>query len=136
MSKQTKKSRYPSRYSTNKFVTAAQYITELICEKKAKQDKKELPLKFWDLPEWNKYYRQQIVAANQLLKQYKEKAVIAALKNPKSFYTYSLRAPFLKKLIEQEEAKIIEIEPKSFDHTQKNKPHQYKKEGLLDKLDG
>ena len=46
--KRTQKSRYPSRYSPDGWVHAAQYITELICEKKAKADKiGELPLKLW-----------------------------------------------------------------------------------------
>jgi len=52
--KQTQKSKYPSRYSPNGWVHAAQYVTELICEKKAKTEGKELPLKFWELKEWLK----------------------------------------------------------------------------------
>ena len=44
-------SKYPSRYSDGKKVTAAQYITELICEKRAVKDKKELPNNFWKLPQ-------------------------------------------------------------------------------------
>jgi len=32
--------KYISKYSNNKFVSAAQYITEIICEHKAKKDKK------------------------------------------------------------------------------------------------
>jgi chorismate-pyruvate lyase len=44
----TNKSRYPSRYSPNGWVSAPQYITELVCEKKAQKEKKELPMKFWE----------------------------------------------------------------------------------------
>ena len=43
--------KYISKYSNGKEVSAAQYITELICENKAKQDKKDLHYKFdhdWD----------------------------------------------------------------------------------------
>ena len=49
--KRTEKSKYPSRYSPNGWVHSAQYITELICEKKAKTEGKELPIKIWELKE-------------------------------------------------------------------------------------
>ena len=38
---------YPSRYSNGKTVSAAQYITELICEHKANIEKLDLHYKFW-----------------------------------------------------------------------------------------
>lgn len=97
--------KYPSRYSPNGKVHAAQYITELICEKKAVKDKKELPIKFWKLTEWNRYYRYQIMLANVLLKKYSAKAIIAALMDKKSRNVYSLRSPFLEKLIKEYEHK-------------------------------
>lgn len=92
MAKQrTEKSKYPSRYSPQGFVTAAQYVVELCCEKKARKEKKDLPTQFWQLPEWQKFYKSQVNSANKLVKQYGELAVIAALKNPKSSWMYSLR---------------------------------------------
>jgi lantibiotic modifying enzyme len=99
-------STYPSRYSNGKLVTAAQYITELICEKKAKLDKTELPQKFWELKVWNTYYRQQIVAANKLLKEYSGEAIAKALKSEKAWNIFSLRAPHLKDIIVAEEEKL------------------------------
>ena len=39
--------KYPSRYSNGKQVSAAQYITEVICEHKAKIDGLDLNYKFW-----------------------------------------------------------------------------------------
>ena len=39
--------KYPSKYSNNKTVSAAQYITEIICEKKAKREGKDLHYIFW-----------------------------------------------------------------------------------------
>ncbi len=102
MAKQrTEKSKYPSRYSPNGWVHAAQYITELICEKKAQVDKKELPLKFWELEEWLKFYRYQITLANKLIKEYGEHVIISALKDNRMWKTYSLRSPFLKNVIEE-----------------------------------
>tara|TARA_Y100001937_G_C7130514_1_gene337091 strand:+ start:3502 stop:3936 length:435 start_codon:yes stop_codon:yes gene_type:complete len=99
--KRTEKSKYPSRYSPNGWVHAAQYITELICEKKAQIDKKELPLKFWELKEWLKFYRYQITLANKLIKEYGEHVIISALRDNRMWKTYSLRSPFLKNVIEE-----------------------------------
>jgi len=100
--KRTQKSRYPSRYSPDGWVHAAQYITELICEKKAKADKiGELPLKFWELKDWLKFYKYQITLANKLIKQYGEHVIISALNDKRMWKTWSLRSSFLKNVIEE-----------------------------------
>jgi hypothetical protein len=101
--------KYPSRYSNEKFVSAAQYITEIICEKKAKIDKEDLHHRFWTNKKWSSFFRNQIATANQLVSKYGEKAVIRALKNPKTERIYSLRAPHLLPIIEQE-AEIVSKE--------------------------
>ena len=104
----TEKSRYPSRYSPEGWVSASQYITELICEKKARTDKKELPIKFWEIKEWCTYYKYQITLANKLIKSHGEDVVIAALKDDRCWSTYSLRAPRLKQVIEEKEKEKVE----------------------------
>lgn len=98
--------KYPSRYSNGKSVSGAQYITEIICEKKALLDKEDLHYRFWTLPKWEKFYRNQIASANKLIKKYGEKAVIRALNNPKASRIYSLRAPHLPAIIELEAKKL------------------------------
>lgn len=94
--------KYISKYSNGKYVTPAQYITELICENKAKQEKKDLYFKFWTSNEWSIYYRNQIATANQLVKKYNPQAIIRALKTQQAAKIYSLRAPHLLPIIEQE----------------------------------
>lgn len=101
--------KYPSRYSNDKFVSAAQYVTEMICEKKAKMDKQDLHHKFWTNKKWSAFFRNQIATANKLIQKYGEKPVIRALNNPKTERIYSLRAPHLIPIIEQE-AKLVENE--------------------------
>ena len=96
--------KYPSRYSNEKFVSAAQYITEMICEKKAKIDKEDLHHRFWTSKKWSSFFRNQIATANKLVTKYGEKAVIRALKNPKAERMYSLRAPHLLAIIDKHEA--------------------------------
>lgn len=94
---------YPSKYSNGKSVSAAQYITELICEKKAKLDKKDLHYRFWVSPEWESFYRNQISSAHKLLKKYSDVAVVRALKNTRAEKIFSLRAPHLPPIIEHEQ---------------------------------
>jgi hypothetical protein len=105
--------KFISRYSNNKEVSAAQYIVELICEKKAKLDKKDLHYRFWLTNEWASYYRNQIATAHQLVKKYNPIAIVKALQDSKAYNTYSLRAPFLKAIIEQHQ-KILDSQNKEF----------------------
>ena len=98
--------KYPSRYSNGKNVSAAQYITELICENKAKIDKEDRGIKFWTSKKWTNYYRNQISSANKLLEKYNEQAIIKALKNTKAQRIYSLRAPHLIAIIEEEQSNL------------------------------
>lgn len=112
----TKKSTYPSRYSPDCWVSAPQYITELICEKKARLDKKDLPTKFWELKEWRNFYRNQITAANTLLKKYKAEAIIAALRDKKTFRIFSLRAPWLSGIIEEHESLLSKKQEQGTPH--------------------
>lgn len=99
--------KYPSKYSNGKQVSAAQYITEIICENRAKILKKDLHYRFWVTKEWAQYYRNQIGSANKLLEKYSDTAIIRALNNPKAAKIYSLRAPHLAPMIEQEETKLV-----------------------------
>lgn len=98
--------KYISRYSNNKLVSAAQYITEIICEHKAKKDKEDLHYKFWEHKKWSMFYRNQIASANKLLKQYDAKAIVDALNSTQAQKIYSLRAPHLVAMIEQAQQKI------------------------------
>jgi len=128
------KSRYQSRYSPQGYVHAAQYIAELICEKKAVADKTgELPLKFWELPDWKKFYQYQVVLANRLMKAHGEHAIISALRDNRTWKTWSLRSPWLVKVIEEyvekaelsrkiaEEVEYDFSEKKTFDSNNKKK---------------
>jgi hypothetical protein len=115
--------KYISKYSNNKEVSAAQYITELICENKAIKDKLDLHYRFWTNKKWSMYYRNQIASANKLLEKYNAKAIIAALKNPEAKNIYSLRAPHLPNIIEKMQDKIDNENSTltlSFDRTEKN----------------
>lgn len=101
---QTDKSRYPSRYSPEGFVTAAQYIIELLCENKAKKyGTGDLPIRFWTLPEWADEFKSQLRAVHKLLKLYPEQAIINAIRAKRHF---SARPKFVVDQIKAEADKI------------------------------
>lgn len=93
--------KYLSKYSNGKEVSAAQYISEMICERIAKKNKKDLHYRFWLSDEWQKQYKGQIAAANKLLTKYTCSRVIKALLTKNGLKIYSLRAPHLIGIIEQ-----------------------------------
>jgi hypothetical protein len=97
--------KFPSKYSNGKDVSAAQFITELICENKAKIDKRDLHFKFWNNKEWASFFRNQIASANKLLKNYDAVDIIRALKTPKGQKIYSLRAKHLIPMIIEQQTK-------------------------------
>jgi hypothetical protein len=104
--------KYISKYSNGKEITPAQYITELICEHWAKQNKKDLHYRFWATsPEWAKHYKGQIPSANKLLKKYSAAAIIKALNDPQTQKTYSLRSPILPAIIEKHQ-RILDSQTK------------------------
>lgn len=107
----TNQNLYISKYSNGKYVSAAQYITEIICENKAKIEKRDLHYRFWLNKEWAKYFRNQIATANKLVKQYDDKAIIRALKDPKATKIYSLRSPVLMSMIKKEADLLAKEKP-------------------------
>lgn len=101
-----------SKYSNGKSVSAVQYITELVCENKAQQEKLDLHYRFWTTQFWEKYYKDQIASANKLIKKYTAEAIIAALRSNEGQKIYSLRASFLLPIIEKHQ-NILEKQNKT-----------------------
>lgn len=96
----TQKSRFPSRYSPNAFVTPAQYICEFVCENAARKQDKDLPIKFWEIETWANFFKSQIKAINLLLTKYPDYVIIRVLRtNPKII---SLRPKWVHELIGKE----------------------------------
>jgi hypothetical protein len=131
------KRRWKSIFS-EAYINPAQYITELICHRKAQSEKRDLSVKFWESDYWSAYFRSQIPTANKLLKKYDAEAIIKALKHWKAKNIYSLRAPHLIPLIEAEQ-KIIDSKPpvveSALDVVEGNIPIQRVKENkALNKL--
>lgn len=130
--------KYISKYSNGKEVTPAQFITEMICERKAKMDDNDLHFRFWTTDKWNKYFRNQIPTANKLVKQFSPRAIINALNTKGGLRIFSLRAPHLKTIIEEEEKKLAAQNTemtKDIDRTQKQTFAKHKtKDNIISKL--
>ncbi len=134
--------KYISKYSNNKEVSAAQFITELICEHKAKVEKRDLHFRFWVTSKyWTKFYKNQIATANKLLSKYDAKAIVSALNDSKAAKIYSLRAPHLLPIIEHYAKAQANIENKPLkdvarvDHKNYQSRKPINKNNLLSKLD-
>lgn len=131
--------KYISKYSNGKTVSAAQYITEIICEHKAKIEKKDLHYKFWTTKYWSKFYRDQIGSANKLLQIYRPEDIVDALNTNQAQKIYSLRAPFLKPIIEKakitNDSKNKELS-KIFDRSEKKEFRKHiSKQNIISKLE-
>jgi hypothetical protein len=98
----SQKSNFQSAYGGG-YISAAQYLAEVACERIAAKDKKALPPKFWNLDSWKKIFLMQIRFANSLLKLYAPQAIVAAFRRSKN--VYSLGAKFWDKALEEEQVK-------------------------------
>src|SRR5687768_11913796 len=96
-------SKFESNYGGG-HITAAQYLAELMCERIAKKNKKELGPRFWNTSLWKRTFCSQVLAANHLLKLYNSKAIVAALKEVP--WAYSLRAEFLDPVIKDKQERM------------------------------
>lgn len=132
---------YTSRY-TDKLITAAQYLAEMMCERQAKKEKKDLCKQFWNTDYWIRPFKIQLRFANQLLKIYSCEAITNALKNSQGKNIYSLNAKWLDPLIREEQRKIdsrVSLEVKKVEDVpiinNVNRPVFKPKKTILDELD-
>jgi len=126
--------KYNSLYHPGKQVTAAQLITEIICEKKAFQNDKELPEQYWKIKKWENYFKSQVVVAHKLVKKYPPDQIIRALNRIDAKTIYSLRNPYLLSLIKLEERILPKILHKPERNSIIEKPKRYQKETRLSRL--
>jgi hypothetical protein len=137
---------YTSKYTDRK-LTAAQKIAEVICEKQATKRAEQLIYRFWNSPKWEKEFKTQLFFANSLLKLYSLQAILAGLKDKRAYGVYSLGAAFiLDEIFKEEQAKLDKAEAEFKDAPapeekqvvmEKPRPKfQQKGKNLLSKLEG
>lgn len=97
---------YSSKY-TDKLVTPANHIVEILMERKAIKEGVRLTKEFWNNPIYKKPYQLNLLAVCKLLNVYSEKAIINALN--KETWAWSI-GPKVKQTILEEEAKLARLE--------------------------
>lgn len=100
--------KYKSSFSGHD-VSPAQYIAEIMCNRQALKKKERLPDKFWNTPKWRIPFKQQIIAANSLLKIYEPDEIIAAIMRKDAQWIFSLRFPGLNQIILEEKDRLDKL---------------------------
>ena len=100
---------YVSKF-TGREIKPANYIVEMLCERKADKEHRTLKGTFWREDYWKTFYAQQIVAVNGLLKTYPHTVIISALKRKETNWVYSLRSPQLVPILGDELKKHKQVE--------------------------
>lgn len=137
--KRTEKSKYKHE-STGDHCTCAAYVAEIMCRRNAEsKNEGSLPYKFWNRKPWNWTFRRQLYAANNLIKDYSEEAVVKAINSDEFRGIFSLNHPkvigVIRKcqlLLDEEKSKPKqEIEVKKDAKVRKN---SYRGKNILSKL--
>lgn len=92
--------------STGEECTPAQLLAEMMVLRRAAKQKIKLTGHFWLEQPWRKYYGEQIIAANAVLKIFSIKAVLRALKRKEGSWQYSLRTKGFTDIFQEEESKL------------------------------
>ena len=92
--------------STKEPCKPAHYLAEVAVTRHAKYLKIPLPVKFWNTDAWKKEYKQQIIAANSLLKLFEIEVILAVLNSKDGNWIYSLNQPKIIDLARREEARL------------------------------
>lgn len=101
----TQSSRYQSLYGGG-FVTPAQILAEIMCERMARSKGQSLPAKFWSTSdEWGKTFIWQLTQANKLLKDFHETVISRVLRSNEGKFFLSLTAKGLRPLLKKEQKK-------------------------------
>jgi hypothetical protein len=96
---------YESAHGAVGKITAYQKIAEIMVERQAAANGRQLPTRFWNVKPWDRAFRLQVNLAQGLLKLYSAGAIIRALQSEEGRRIYSLSAEWLDPLIQREEAK-------------------------------
>lgn len=133
---QTEKCPFPSKYSPGKWVTPAQYLTEIICERRAVKLETILPANFWELEVWQKFFQYQIRLVNQLLKKHSYDIVLSALQDSRWKHVWSFGNQQFCKALHEVVVKNQTPINTDYQHIPENKPqfHKNKWQDLKKKL--
>ena len=138
--KRTEKSKYKHQ-STGDHCTCAAYVAEIMCMRNAEfKNLGSLPYKFWSKKPWDWTFKKQLWAAQKLLKNYSEAALVKAIHSKEFSSIFSLNnprvLPILKKyeiIVSQELSKNQKLEVNEKPESRKK---TYGKKSKINKLRG
>lgn len=81
------------------------FLADIMCKRKGKKENIPTPPGYWSMPEWKIFFKQQILAANKLMKIYPFEVLVAAVNNKKTNWIYSLHYPGLKQILLEENSR-------------------------------
>jgi hypothetical protein len=107
--RKSNKSRYVSRFAEHGgFITAAQYLAEMMCQRNALRQGVNLPPAFWkSSKKWGNELKHQLTRANSLIKEYGESAVVLAINDVRFLSCWSLETPSLIPIIKEKRAILL-----------------------------
>lgn len=107
-----KDEKFKSKYAIDTYITPAQYLAEIMCERIARRDGKQLPFRFWQTDNWKKTFQLQAIQANKWLKDYPMAVIFAGLRRPEAQKIYSFGAKaMLKPILDREQKQHKYISP-------------------------
>ena len=124
--------------NTGQMITPANYIAEIMCQRKAEiENSGNLPKQYWNTTKYKNYYKSQLTKASTLLHKYDAIAIINAVK--KSYKVYSLRPKWFEakivaaqKILEQDRKSRKEVKVR--ESTPTRKPAKSKNVNLFGEL--
>lgn len=135
----TQKSKYKHE-STGDYCTCSQYVAAIMCQRNAEnKNQGSLPYKFWSKKPWDWTYKKQLWAANKILKNYSEEALVKAIHSDDFKGIFSLNHPKAIGIISKYELLLSE-QSSSVQHIEvkedaKHQKKQFtKKKNILNKL--
>lgn len=120
-----------SKFSPDREIREDQYIAEILCENRAARLKIKLPLKFWEIPEWAKFFVFQIRFVGPKIKKHGFNKVLSFVKKK---YIYSLSAKWIDQALDEykynddigpDEVKFVDLTTKSVGVVNKKKNFNY-----------
>lgn len=136
--KRTEKSKYKHE-STGEYCTCSAYVAEIMCKKNAEnRNEGSLPYKFWNTKKWKWTYQRQVIAANKMIEQFGERALVRAVNSKEFNSIFSLNHPKCYGIIRRYELLLIEEDKNKQKLEVKTDPKRrkksYGKKNLLSKL--
>ena len=122
-----------SKY-TDKKISPAQYLAEIMCERRAQQLEVDLVDNFWQSENWKKYFQYQVISANKLLKKFPIEIILKALNDKSCKKVSSINSPYLETVCKKTRIEVVQptiVEERKYD----SKGEFSNKKNALDRLD-